>query len=268
MKTGQELIREISEVQRRSGEASFWWLGQHSYVLRTARRIIYLDPFLSEEPGRLMPAPVRPEQITDADIVTGSHDHGDHIDRKALPALMNASSRCKLIVPQATIQSLKDSIDSSRLVGLDDGGVYEEDGVRITAVKAAHEFFDRDDATGYPYLGFVIETDGVTVFHSGDTCMYDGLVQTLKKWRLSAAFLPINGRDAVRLRAGCIGNMTYQEAVDLAGSIRPGLTVPSHYGMFAFNTVNPSLFVDYLAAKYPDLRCAPPKLGERVDIQQ
>ena len=103
-----------------------------------------------------------------------------------------------------------DTIDMSRVIALDDGEVHESDGVRVTAIKAAHEFFDRNDATGYPYLGFVIETDAVTMYHSGDTCKYDGLPAILREWKLDAAFLPINGRDAVRLRAGCIGNMTYQ----------------------------------------------------------
>ncbi len=266
MRTGQELTQEISESRPQAGQARFWWLGQHSYVIRTKSKIIYLDPFLSPHARRLVQAPLKPEEIVNADIVTGSHDHGDHIDRKALPAIMNGSPRSKLIVPKAIIQSLKDSIDMARMIALDDGGVYESDGLRITAVKAAHEFFDRDESTGYPYLGFVIEADGVTIYHSGDTCRYDGLASTLRKWKLAAAFLPINGRDAVRFRAGCIGNMTYQEAADLAGDIRPGLTVPSHYGMFAANTVDPQLFVDYLAVKYPGLRCELPRLGEPVDI--
>lgn len=266
MKTGQELIREISETGPAHGNAVFWWLGQHSYIVRTEKRTIYLDPYLSENSSRMVAPPLRPEQVVNADIVTGSHDHIDHIDRNALPAMMKSSPECRLIVPKITVESLKDSIDVSRITGLDDGEVYESDGLKITALKAAHEFFDRDDAMGYPYLGFVIETDGVTIYHSGDTCMYDGLAATLQKWNLTAAFLPINGRDAVRLRANCIGNMTYQEAVDLAGSIRPGLSIPGHYGMFSSNTVDPALFVDYMNVKYPDLKCALPRLGEPVVI--
>ena len=86
----------------------------------------------------------------------------------------------------------------------------------------------------------------------------------LKRWTFDLAILPINGRDAARYAANCIGNMTYQEAADLAGSLQPRLTVPGHYGMFAANTGDPAAFADYMRVKYPGLRtfvCAP---GERL----
>ncbi|MBI4978122.1 MAG: MBL fold metallo-hydrolase [Spirochaetes bacterium] len=269
MKTGKQLIAEIDSYPVGKGCITFWWLGQHSYVLKTARKIIYLDPYLSPAPSRLLQSPLKPEEITNADIVTGSHDHSDHIDHPVLPALMNASPKCKLLVPKAAAAALrKDNIDMARVCTLDDGGVYDSDGVRITAVKAAHEFFDYDEKAGYPYLGFIIETDGVAVYHSGDTCNYEGLAAALRQWDLTAAFLPINGRDAKRLRAGCIGNMTYQEAVDLAGTITVGAVIPGHYGMFAMNTADPALFADYLDAKYPERRSALPKFGEPVDISK
>ncbi|MBQ7679769.1 MAG: hypothetical protein IJT34_07965 [Butyrivibrio sp.] len=62
--------------------------------------------------------------------------------------------------------------------------------------------------------------------------------------------LPINGRDAVRYRRNCIGNMTWQEAADLAGEVAPGLVIPGHWDMFADNSADPQAFVDYLDIKY------------------
>ena len=85
---------------------------------------------------------------------------------------------------------------------------------------------------------------------------------SLKRWKYDLAFLPINGRDAVRLKRGCIGNMTYQEAADLAGAIEPKLTVPGHFEMFEGNSVNPQPSIDYMAVKYPDQRCMIPRHGE------
>jgi len=82
-------------------------------------------------------------------------------------------------------------------------------------------------------------------------------------WPLDLALLPINGRDARRLAANCIGNMTYQEAADLAGAIRPGLTIPTHFDMFADNGENPQLFVDYMRVKYPRLATRVPRHGQR-----
>jgi L-ascorbate metabolism protein UlaG (beta-lactamase superfamily) len=94
--------------------------------------------------------------------------------------------------------------------------------------------------------------------------VYDGLAGTLKRRRLDAMFVPINGRDATRYRSGCIGNMSYQEAVDLAGEARPRLAVPGHYDMFASNSANPADFADFLTAKFPDLPCWIGPQGQRV----
>lgn len=267
MKTGRDLIAEVDGRRVAPGTLVFWWLGQHSFIVKTAGHVLYLDPYLSQDPNRLLPPPLRPEEVTNASLVTGSHDHGDHIDHPILSALLRASPRCRLLVPKAALGGLAgDQLDMTRVLGLDDGGVHEADGVKVTAIKAAHELFDRRKGFGYPYLGFVFEVDGVAFYHSGDTCRYDGLAARLRRWELSAAFLPINGRDAVRLRANCIGNMTYQEAVDLAGSIKVRTAIPGHYGMFAFNTQDPRLFADYLEAKYPRVRCGMPSFCAPVVV--
>ena len=57
----------------------------------------------------------------------------------------------------------------------------------------------------------------------------------------------------LRYRRSCIGNMTFQEAADLAGELRPGLVIPGHWDMFADNPGDPEAFADYLDAKYGGL---------------
>ena len=54
--------------------------------------------------------------------------------------------------------------------------------------------------------------------------------------------------------------MTYQEAADLAGALQPKLTIPTHYDMFAMNSLDPKLFFDYMKVKYPQLKCAKPRI--------
>ena len=82
--------------------------------------------------------------------------------------------------------------------------------------------------------------------------------------RLDLAFLPINGRDAKRLGNKVIGDMTYQEAADLGGSIRPGVTVATHFEMFETNGENPQLFIDYMRVKYPKRKTILPMHGEGI----
>lgn len=254
MTTGLALIEEINRAEVPAGGCSFWWLGQHSFVLKLAGKVIYLDPFVSPHKDRLVACPLKAGEITHADLILGTHDHLDHIDRPALPAMMAASPAARLLVPElprgGLIADLK--LPPQRIVGLDDGDSVEVNGIKIFAVAAAHELLNRDERTGhYPFLGYILQADGLTIYHAGDCCLYEGLITKLKRWRFDIAFLPINGRDARRLRANCLGNMTYQEAADLAGAIEPALTVPAHYGMFAFNTQEPRDFVEYMDVKYP-----------------
>ena len=251
-----KIVRDFSELRLKPGEGAFCRLCQHSFILKLGGTVIYVDPFLSAHPARLYPSLVAAEEVTNADAVCGTHDHGDHIDRPAWPILAKASPKAEFILPQAVLKSsppLK-GIAAQRLVGLNAGQSVMVGEVKITAVPAAHELLDYDSQTGlYPYLGYVFEGNGLTVYHSGDCCRYEEQFRILRQWELDLALLPINGRDAWRLAHGCIGCMTYQEAADLAGLLEPRLSVPAHYDMFPNNLVEPWLFTEYMHVKYPRL---------------
>ena len=237
-------------------EAELSFLGQMGFKFRFGETVVYIDPFLSDHPRRQFPSPMSVEELCDADLILGTHDHKDHIDRAAWTQVAESSPDVVFIVPELLLrQGLADdlNISSGRFVGMTHAQAVSLNGVRITAVASAHEFLDQDGETGlFPYLGYVIEWEGFTLYHAGDTCRYEGLETFLKQWHLDVMVLPINGRDAERYADGCVGNMTYQEAVDLAGEVGPQVVIPGHHDLFAHNGENPKLFADYLRAKYPN----------------
>lgn len=254
MKTEMKLIRDIDQCVLDEGSKAFWWLGQLGFVVKLGEKVLYLHPFLSEDTFRNIPPLLRTQEVINADFIFGSHDHSDHIDRKVWSQLASNSPNAKFIVPRFLVDSLcmDLKIPHDCFIGLDDGISIKEQGLETSGIAAAHEFLDQDPVTGcYPYLGYIIEGNGCSVYHAGDTCVYEGMYSKIKKWsKIDVMFVPINGRDGRRYRSHCIGNMTYQEAVDLVGYIRPGLVVPGHYEMFNSNSENPLLFADYLEAKY------------------
>lgn len=269
MRTGIYLVNEINNCVLKDGECALWWLGQNGFIVKIGSLIFYLDPYLSNRRERQAKPFLKPGQVTNADFVLGSHDHSDHIDRKAWPYIAEASPSAVFIVPEFCLPSLAENlhIPGRRFVGLNDNSSVEISTTRITGIAAAHEFLDQDPETGcYQFLGYIVETSGFTFYLAGDTCVYEGLVTRLRRWKFDLAFLPINGRDARRLSSKCVGNMTYQEAADLAGALAPGLTVPTHYGMFAFNTENPHLFIDYMRIKYPGLKTTLCEYGRRITV--
>ena len=231
--------------------ASITWLGQMGLKIRLGGTTVLVDYFASPIPERRVPPPIAAADVTGVDGFAGTHDHLDHIDGDAWRAIAAASPKARFVLPAG----LKDEVSArlgipeERLIGAAEGDVIEAAGATIEAVATAHELLnDRREN-----MAFCVRADGVTLLHLGDTCLYDGFEAKLRALGpVDALMLPINGRDARRLRRNCIGNMTWQEAVDLAGALRPRLTIPGHYDMMEGNTENPARFAAYLELKYPD----------------
>lgn len=271
MKKGKQLMEEVYSTVVPYGNAAFWWIGQLGYIVKLGERILCIDGFLSEHPRRQIDVMAKPEELAGVDYFFGTHDHTDHIDRKVWKALSLHAQKSKFVVPSLLKKRLSSELDMpmDRFIGMNEGLEMKTDDLTIKAIPAAHEFLDYDEVEkAYPYLGYIIEGNGVVLYHSGDTCIYEGMQQKLRQWpSIDVMFLPINGRDGERLRRNCIGNMTYQEAVDLAGALTPGLVVPGHYEMFIDNSEDPERFRDYLNVKFPGVQCWIGAHGERVFVK-
>jgi L-ascorbate 6-phosphate lactonase len=275
VRRGDELIEEIEGTIPAPGSLSVWWLGQSGFLIKSRAGLLAIDLYLSEHLTRkyeatgrphirMTRAPIRGGDLRCVDLVLASHKHSDHLDPGTLPDLMSASPRAIVALPGAIRDhALALGLPAGRLFGLDAGGVLERAGFRVRAVPSAHEGLDTDDGGRHLFLGYVIESDGLRLYHSGDSLAYDGLPGQLGADRFDVLFLPINGRDPAR---GVPGNMSAAEAVDLAARIKPRFVVPHHYDMFTFNTVPVAEFASE-ARRLPEgvaariLRC-----GERWEI--
>jgi L-ascorbate 6-phosphate lactonase len=244
--------------------SAFWWLGQHSFIIKLDKTTLLIDPFLTEMPGRNVPPLFAPEDAKSVQLVCCTHDHLDHICPVAVSGLARATSAIFIAPKACKERMLSLGVPESRLVLLNADEVATVADVGVTAVKAAHEFFDQTSEGYFPYLGYVLEGANKTLYHAGDTVWWEGLQARLSRWSFDVAFVPINGRDAKRFKEGIIGNMTYQEAVDLVGELKVALCVPDHFDMFDGNREDPQKFVDYMKVKFPGKRVWVGQPTERV----
>ena len=252
------------------GSAALWWMGQMGLLVKMGSTVLCIDYFASEMPERLTRPPVPAEEMAGIDAFLGTHDHLDHIDHGAWKVWARCCPEAAFVFPRLHLRSvLADGVPEAGCRGLNDGESCRVGDVTVHAVAAAHEFLSPDPASGlYPFLQYIVEGNGVRVYHAGDTVRYEGMLPKLQAFSpIDAALLPINGRDGKRYRNDFIGNMTFQEAVDLAGELKPGTVIPGHWDTFAENPGDPDAFADYLDAKYPGLvRLARPAILEPVII--
>ncbi|HEX8912737.1 MAG TPA: MBL fold metallo-hydrolase [Humisphaera sp.] len=238
------LLDDVLRATRESPQAvHLWWLGQSGYLVRWGERSALLDPYLSdsltakyaatEKPHvRISHRVIDPGLLDFVDVVTSSHNHTDHLDSETLGPIL-VDSEHDLLCPEANIAFVCDRLKAlpSWLTGIDDGVTVGLGGFRFTGVAAAHDTIERDSAGRCRYLGYVVRTDAFTIYHSGDTVVYDGMAEKVRALGpIDVAILPINGK---------VGNMGGRDAAHLAKAIGARVVIPCHYDMFEFNTADP-----------------------------
>lgn len=265
-----DFLQSVLNTPAPYGTAVLWRLGQMGLLVKMGDAVLCVDCYAAENPDRLVPPPFPAEEAAGVTAFLGTHDHADHMDHPSWQVWAKKCPDALFVFPEAHHASvLSDGVSEKNCRGLNDGESCKIGEITVRAIAAAHEFLNRDPETGlYPSLQYIIEGNGLRIYHAGDTLRYEGMLKKLQDFGpIDAAFLPINGRDGARYRRNCIGNMTFQEAADLAGELHPRLVIPGHWDMFADNPGDPAAFADYLDAKYPgQVPCILPRRLEPIRL--
>ena len=262
-------LADVAAVDPAADDFSLWWLGQSGFLIQWKGHRILLDPYLSDsltekyaatdKPHvRMTARVVDPARLSGIDAVTASHIHTDHLDPQTLQPLCRANPAIRLICPESIRAGARtrSGLPDNRIAGLDfpvaappapliSPGVMVPESTsvgpfEIHAVPAAHERLDRDAEGRLIALGFLVRFGPWTVYHSGDTMLFSGMEELLRKQSIDLALLPINGRTPERRVAG---NLWGREAAGLAHAIGARWVIPCHYDQFEFNTATPDEFV-------------------------
>lgn len=265
------LLKDIDDAKSDQEAFHLWWLGQSGYLIQWQNKHLLIDPYLSDsltkkyaatdKPHiRMTELVIDPRQLDFINFATSSHNHTDHLDAETLIPLIAVNPGLKLIIPEANRHYVAErlKIEAASLLGLVEGQSVTVDGFKFTAVPAAHEKIERDEEGRARFLGYVIHFGRWTIYHSGDTVLYESMPETFAPFSTDLALLPINGRAPERRVAG---NLNAGEALSLAKMIGAKVVIPCHYDMFTFNTADPREFEKEAFARgqqYRILQC-----GER-----
>jgi L-ascorbate metabolism protein UlaG (beta-lactamase superfamily) len=262
MTTQTALLDQINRLDIGHGQLALWALGQAGFVIKGQHTIAYIDPYLSNSigdgggPQRRFPVPLDPATIDHAQIVFATHEHADHADAATLGPLLGASPDAVLVTsPQGKAIATQAGVAAERVVVPKLSERVQVAGLTYTAVPAAHYSYEVNEENHARWMGFVIECNGVTLYHAGDTLVIPPLLDALRDVAIDVALLPINGRDYHREQEGLVGNLWPREAVDLAQQLQATVLIGMHNDLFDGNRVNPSLLFDEIERRAPWQRC-------------
>lgn len=192
------------------------WLG-HSAVKIKGSKIIYIDPFLTDNPA----ASTTPEEITEADAVVVTHYHSDHLGDAF--AICKKTAATLFSIHEVAVEAEAEGIKTE---GMNIGGTVEAKGVIVHMVTALHSAEKGDPS------GVVIELDGKTLYHAGDTGLTYDMKLIAEFFKPDLSFIPIGDRYT----------MGVPSAVKAVEFIQTKKVIPIHYGTFPIIEANPEEF--------------------------
>jgi L-ascorbate metabolism protein UlaG (beta-lactamase superfamily) len=188
-----------------------------SYLLDLAGIHILVDPWYFPRGilSQREPLGLTPRSLPTLHAILITHDHGDHLDKRALAALPD---RTAAIVIRPGLGEDVAELGYERVTELDWWGSVTISGVAIHAVPADHS----TDENGY-----VLQTGAVTVYVAGDTRFFPGLEQIAGRFpAIDVALLPIGGARFFGFRT----EMGPRDAARAVALLQPRRVVPTHYG--------------------------------------
>jgi L-ascorbate metabolism protein UlaG (beta-lactamase superfamily) len=135
--------------------------------------------------------------------------------------------------------------------GMNVGGTVDLGGFSFTMTEARHSC-----SLGAP-VGYVIKTPaGVTIYHSGDTGIFAGMLLIGELYPIDVALLPI----------GSVFTMDYRQAAKAAALLRAKTVIPMHYGTFPILEPNAERFVAETKKVSPMTRVIVLRPGEEAAL--
>ncbi len=191
-------------IKTETGDLRITFIGHGTLMFGYRDKIVHVDPVGREGDYTKLPK---------ADIVLITHEHGDHLDPKALGMIRKDQTKilltkaCAEKVPGGTIAKNGDTLTVL--------------GLKIEAVPAYNIVHKRPD--GQPFHpkgsgnGYVINFDKTRVYVAGDT---ENIPEMALLKKIDIAFLPMN----------LPYTMTPEMVAEAAKVFEPRILYPYHYG--------------------------------------
>jgi L-ascorbate metabolism protein UlaG (beta-lactamase superfamily) len=210
------------------GQVAITWIGHASFLIQFTDLNVLIDPnfanwlFLLK---RLKRSGLKIRDLPPIDLVLLTHAHFDHFHKPTLRRLPHPKIG---IMPQG-VGDLAQDLGFSRIIELDWWESFWQRNWKVTFTPSRHWGARtlRDHHRGYG--GFVLEHQGRTIYHAGDTAYFEGFKYIGRHLYPEIALLPIGAYHPVSFRRMHMGP---DEAVRAFKDLQARWLVPMHYGTF------------------------------------
>ncbi len=182
------------------------WLGHDSFSIVGNNIKIITDPYKITSKEK-------------ADLILISHNHFDHL---SVDDLKNISTENTSIVAANECIDMLKGFAFKEKIGLSPGEEKAVRGIKVKAIRA-YNVDKINPETKKPFhpkeddkIGFLIDLNGITIYHTGDT----DLIQEMSDLKPDIALVPVSGTYV----------MTPNEAATAVERIKPKIVIPMHFG--------------------------------------
>ena len=189
---------ETDVFETSAGELKITFIGHGTLMFAFDDKIIHIDPVGNYADYTKMPK---------GDIVLITHEHGDHLDLKALEVLR--TEKTAIVLTETCAKQVKGGMI------MKNGDIRTVEGLRIEAVPAYNikaSYHPKGTGNGY-----IIAFGDKRIYVAGDT---ENTPEMKKLKSIDIAFLPIN----------LPYTMTPEMVADAARAFRPKILYPYHFG--------------------------------------
>lgn len=194
---GQKKFQE-DVIKTSDGDIKITCIGHGTLMLSYAGKIIHIDPVLMYDDYTALPK---------ADLILVTHEHGDHLDAKAIDVIRTSDT--KVVSNAASAEKLSEAIV------MKNGDAQTIAGIAVEAVAAYNlekPFHPKGNGNGY-----ILTLGDKRIYIAGDT---ENVPEMKGLNEIDVAFLPMN----------LPYTMTPEQVADAAKAMKPRVLYPYHFG--------------------------------------
>ncbi|AWR97102.1 metal-dependent hydrolase [Acidianus sulfidivorans JP7] len=221
------------------------WLGHAATEIDILGKKIIIDPFIKENPL----SPVKLSYFNDFDLIIVTHDHYDHLGDTVELMSLNKNIMLYATYDLEVYLNREFKIPMERMIPANVGGFVDFNGIKLALTQAIHSS-EHSDPTGT-----IVSADGITIYHAGDTGLFEGMKIIGDVFKPDYALLPIGGRFTM-------DPIQASYAVEM---IKPKKgVIPIHYNTWDLIKVDPNEFSRLVSSKgYKPIVLQP---GESIEL--